>query len=110
MYRDSGGANTDYERAVMARVGRVDLALDAVSASFLHTLTAQAALEHMRAYKPDVYVPAHHDADLDGLWRAKEPIFRALKEENPQIVTVSRGYREPICFDTENNIQRREPR
>jgi L-ascorbate metabolism protein UlaG (beta-lactamase superfamily) len=91
----------------MARVGRVDVALVAVSASFLHTLTAQRALEHMRAYKPDVYIPSHHDAPFNGLWRATEPIFQALKDENPNIITVSRGYREPICFDTENNIQRR---
>ena len=34
-------------------------------------------------------------------------LFQALKDENPNIITVSRGYREPICFDTENNIQRR---
>ncbi len=53
------------------------------------------------------YIPAHHDADYNGLWRATEPLFQALKDENPNIVTVSRGYREPICFDTENNIQRR---
>ena len=39
-----------------------------------------------------------------------EPLFQALKDENPNIVTVSRGYREPICFDTENNIRRRQLR
>ena len=108
MYRDSGGTVTEYEKAVMARVGRVDVALVAVSASFLHTLTAQRALEHMRAYKPDVYIPSHHDAPFNGLWRATEPLFQALKDENPNIITVSRSYREPICFDTENNIQRRQ--
>lgn len=107
MYRDSGGRVTDYERAAMQRVGRVDVALVAVAASFLNPLTVQQALEHMRTYKPDVYIPAHHDADYNGLWRATEPLFQALKDENPNIVTVSRGYREPICFDTENNIQRR---
>jgi hypothetical protein len=42
-----------------------------------------------------------------GLWRTTEPIFQALKDDNPNIITVSRSYREPICFDTENNIQRR---
>jgi len=108
MYRDSGGVVTDYENASMARVGRVDVALVAVSAAFLHSLTAQRAVEHMRAYKPDVFIPSHHDAEFNGLWRATEPLFRALKEDNPNIVTVSRGYREPICFDTENNIQRRQ--
>lgn len=98
----------DYEKAAMARAGRVDVALVAVSAAFLHSLTAQRAVEHMRAYNPDVFIPSHHDAENNGLWRATEPLFGALKEENPNIVTVSRGYREPICFDTENNIQRRQ--
>jgi L-ascorbate metabolism protein UlaG (beta-lactamase superfamily) len=104
MYRDSGGRVTDYEKAAMERVGRVDVALVAVSASFLNTLTVEQALEHMRTYKPDVYIPAHHDADFNGLWRPTEPLFQALKDENPNIITVSRGYREPVCFDTENNI------
>jgi L-ascorbate metabolism protein UlaG (beta-lactamase superfamily) len=110
MYRDSGGTVTDYEKAAMQRIGRVDVALVAVSASFLHTLTALRALEHMRAYKPDVYIPSHHDAPVNGLWRATEPLFQALKNENPDIVTVSRSYREPICFDTQNNIRRRQGR
>jgi len=110
LYRDSGGVVTDFERAAIARVGRVDVALVAVSAAFLHTLTSQRAVEHMRAYQPDVFIPSHHDAENNGLWRATEPLFRALKEANPNIVTVSRGYREPICFDTENNIQRRQSR
>jgi len=109
-YRDSGGVVTDYERAAMARIGRVDVGLIAVSAAFLHSLTAQRAVEHVRAYQPDVYIPSHHDAENDGLWRATEPLFRAVKEANPNIVTVSRGYREPVCVDTENNIQRRQTR
>ena len=104
MYRDSGGAITDFERDAMARVGRVDIALVAVAADFLPTRTAQRALEHMRAYKPAVFIPAHHDADLNGLWRATEPLFQALKDENPSIITLSRNYREPICFDTGINL------
>ena len=108
MFRDSGGVITDYEKAAMARIGRVDVALVAVSASFLHTLTSQRALEHVRTYKPDDYIPGHHDAPVNGLWRATEPLFQAIKDENPNIITISRGYREPICFDTENNIQRRQ--
>jgi L-ascorbate metabolism protein UlaG (beta-lactamase superfamily) len=106
IFRDSGGIVTDYEKAVMARVGRVDLALVAVSAAFLNTLTAQRALEHMRAYRPDVFMPAHHDGPYNNLWRATEPLFQAMKEENPKLVTVSRVYREPVCFKTGNNIER----
>jgi L-ascorbate metabolism protein UlaG (beta-lactamase superfamily) len=106
MFRDSGGRVTDYEKAAMERAGRVDLALVAVSAAFLQPLTAQQALEHMRTYKPDVYMPAHHDGPYNNLWRPTEPLFQALKDENPKLVTVSRGYREPVCFDTEYNIER----
>jgi L-ascorbate metabolism protein UlaG (beta-lactamase superfamily) len=106
MFRDSGGSVTDYERAAMARIGRVDVALVAVSASYLNTETVPRALEHIRAYKPDVYIPAHHDAAYNNLWRATEPLFQAVKDENPAIVTVSKTYREPICFNTEHNISR----
>lgn len=108
MVRDSGGVVTDYEKAAMARIGRVDVALVAVSAAFLHTATAQRALEHMRAYRPDVYIPSHHDANYNGLWRATEPLFQALKDENSDLITISKSYREPICFNTEYNIQRRQ--
>jgi L-ascorbate metabolism protein UlaG (beta-lactamase superfamily) len=107
MYRDSGGRVTEEEKAAMARAGGVDLALVAVAADYLGPLTARQALEHTRLYKPDVFMPAHHDAPLTGrrsLWRATEPLFQALKDDNPNLVTVSRGYREPVCFNTEVNI------
>jgi L-ascorbate metabolism protein UlaG (beta-lactamase superfamily) len=106
MYRDSGGRITDHEKAAMARVGRVDVALVAVAAAYLNSATVAQALEHIRTYKPDVYIPAHHDAAYTGLWRATEPLFQAVKDESPNIVTVSKAYREPTCFNTEHNISR----
>jgi len=108
MYRDSGGRITDYEKTVMQRVGHVNVALAAVAADVLDSLTSHRALEYLRTYKPDVYIPAHHDADRNGMWRPTEPIFQALKEEDPKLITISKQYREPICFDTENNVQRGE--
>jgi L-ascorbate metabolism protein UlaG (beta-lactamase superfamily) len=106
MYRDSGGSVTDFERAAMQRVGRVDVALAAVAADVLDSLTSRRALEYLRTYKPNVYIPAHHDADRNGMWRPTEPIFQALKEDDPTLITISKQYREPTCFDTVNNIQR----
>src|SRR5260370_19989249 len=50
----------------MARAGSVDLALVAVAAEYLMPLTARQGLEHMRLYKPEVYMPAHHDAPIGG--------------------------------------------
>ena len=44
------------------------------------------------------------------LWRATEPIFQALKDANPKIVTVSREYREPVYFDTEVNVAKERRR
>jgi L-ascorbate metabolism protein UlaG (beta-lactamase superfamily) len=106
LFRDSGGIVTDYEKAAMARVGRVDLGLISVSAAFLNTLTVDRALEQMRAYRPDVFIPAHHDGPFNNLWRPTEPLFQAMKEENPKLVTISRVYREPVCFNTAINIAR----
>jgi hypothetical protein len=108
MYRDSGGHVTEYEKAAMEKLGGVDLALVGLSADILNVPTEQQALEHARLYKPDVFMPAHHDGALQGhlpLWRATEPVFQALKDADPGLVTVSRGYREPVCFNTEINIQ-----
>lgn len=108
MYRDSGGHVTDYEKAAMQKIGSVDLAIVGLSADILNVPTEQQALEHAALYKPDVFMPAHHDGALRGhmpLWRATEPVFQALKDADPKLVTVSRGYREPTCFDTEINIE-----
>jgi len=107
MFRDSGGAITDYERAVMQRVGHVDLALAAVAADVLQSLTINRALEYLRTYKPAVYIPAHHDDNINGMWRPTEPIFQALKDQDASLVTISRQYREPICLDT-RNIRRQQ--
>lgn len=110
MFRDSAGAVTDYEKQAMARIGRVDLAIIAFRASYLPALVAPQAVEFMRTYKPDVIMPAHHDAGPvqghDGVWRSTEPVFQALKDENPDLITVSRGYREPVCFNTDFNVSK----
>ena len=100
LYRDSGGKVTDQERADAARVGPVDLGLFATSASYVTRAIVDQALEYVRIYRPRVYMPAHHDAASNNLWRPTEPIFQAVKDENPAVVTISKGYREPTCFET----------
>lgn len=49
-------------------------------------------------------MPAHHDAANHGLWRAIEPVFQALRDRKPDLVTISKTYREPTCFDTRPRI------
>jgi L-ascorbate metabolism protein UlaG (beta-lactamase superfamily) len=100
LYRDSGGKVTDYERAVAQRAGSVDVVIAATSASFVTSLLVDQALEYVRTYHPRAFMPAHHDAARDALWRPTEPIFQAIKDENPNVLTISKGYREPVCFVT----------
>ena len=109
LYRDSGGVVTEAEKAAMARIGRVDLALTPVSADYVNPLMVNQALEYLRTYRPAVIMPDHHDAPLTmghvPQWRATEPLFEAMKAEAPDLVTISRQYREPTCFDTGFNLQ-----
>jgi L-ascorbate metabolism protein UlaG (beta-lactamase superfamily) len=107
MYRDSGGVISEHETAAMRRIGAVDVALAATSASFLNGITGDRALDYLRAYKPDVFIPAHHDAAQTSLWRATEPLAQAIHDENPDVLFVSKSYRLPVCFDTSRNIARR---
>ena len=83
----------------MARAGSVDVAILAISPAYLPEIVNGRALEYVDLFKPSLVVPAHHDAARDGLWRPTEPIFQALKDENPRLVTVSKTYREPVCID-----------
>jgi L-ascorbate metabolism protein UlaG (beta-lactamase superfamily) len=99
-FRDSGGAVTEHERRAMTALGGVDLLIAATAASYVTSLTTQQALEYQRTYRPGTFMPAHHDAPMNDLWRPTEPLFQALKTADPQITTVSKGYREPVCFDT----------
>ena len=101
LYRDSGGKVTDYEKAAAQRVGPVDLAIVATSASYVTTLIVEQALEYVHTYNPSALMPAHHDAASTSLWRPTEPIFQAIKDERPNVVTISKGYREPTCFRTD---------
>jgi hypothetical protein len=98
LYRDSGGKVTDYERAAAMHSSPVDVILAATSASYVTKLIADQALEYVRTYRPRVFMPAHHDAAFNNLWRPTEPIFQAIKDQDPAVVTISKGYREPTCF------------
>lgn len=100
LFRDTAGDITDFERAAMKRVGRVDVAIVASANTYVNTLAAEKALEYARTYRPGVFMPAHHDAPYNDLWRSTEPMFQMMKDDNPNLITISKGYREPVCFRT----------
>ena len=105
-YRDSGGAMTEYEKAAMAKVGRVDLLIGAIAANTIGTANQAVLMPMVETYRPAVYMPAHHEQEPGlNVDRATEPMFQAIKDRFPDTVTVSKEFREPTCFDTTVNLK-----
>ena len=105
-WRDSGGTMTEPEKAVMARIGRVDVLLGAVAANVVAEANAAVLMPMIDTYKPAVYFPAHHEEEAGmNIDRATEPMFQNIKNKYPGTVTISKEFREPTCFDTRFNIQ-----
>jgi L-ascorbate metabolism protein UlaG (beta-lactamase superfamily) len=104
-YRDSGGFMTDFEKAAMQSIGRVDVLLGAVAADIIAEPQALVLLPMIQNYRPAVYIPGHHEEEVGGKPdRATEPLFQYVKNAFPDIVTVSKEFREPTCFDTRATI------
>jgi hypothetical protein len=83
VYRDSGGAVTDFERTAMARIGRVDLPPIATAASYLTNLTTAQAVEYQRTYRRSIYMrltttrrPTTSGAGLSRSSRRSKPWIR----------------------------------
>ena len=104
-YRDFGGFMTDYEKAAMSTIGQVDVLLGAVAADIIAEAQAMVLLPMIDTYRPAVYIPGHHEEEIGGKPdRATEPLFQYVKNADPDIVTVSKEFREPTCFDTRATI------
>jgi L-ascorbate metabolism protein UlaG (beta-lactamase superfamily) len=105
-WRDSGGAMTDYEKAAMAKIGRVDILIGAIAANVVAEANAAVLMPMIDTYKPAVYFPAHHEEEVGrNPDRATEPMFQNIKNKYPDTVTISKEFREPTCFDTRFNVQ-----
>jgi len=100
-WRDTGGDMTSYEEEALARGGRVDVLLGSIAPLAIARLQAAVLLPMVRLYHPKVFLPSHHDERVGQLIdRATDPMFQAIKDEMPDIITISRQYREPVCIDT----------
>jgi L-ascorbate metabolism protein UlaG (beta-lactamase superfamily) len=104
-YRDSGGVMTTYETDAMQKIGRVDVLLGAVAADIIAEPQAMILLPMLQTYRPAVYIPGHHEEEIGGKPdRATEPLFQYAKNAFPGLITVSKEFREPTCFDTRFTI------
>jgi L-ascorbate metabolism protein UlaG (beta-lactamase superfamily) len=113
-WRDSGGVITDFEKQAMKKIGPVDVLLGAVAANVIAESQAKILLPMLETYQPTVYIPGHHEEEVGGkVDRATEPLFQYAKNEFPDLITISKQFKEPICFDTrrnrENGFRVRDP-
>ena len=104
MFRDTSGVDetgigTEWERAVMKRIGSTDLAI--VSYSILIPEGQTTTIPLVTLYNPKFYMPTHHDEVGAGrLDTPLEPLLVRLRDEM-HIKGVSPLYRQPVCFDTQ---------
>ena len=109
-WRDSGGVMTDYEKQVLAEIGPVDVLLGAVAANVIAESQAKILLPMLETYRPAVYIPGHHEEEVGGkVDRATEPLFQYAKNEFPGMITISKEFKEPTCFDTQKNVAKGYP-
>lgn len=104
IYLDSAGPITDAEREVMARIGRSDVAIVAYQGQYVAQAQVAATLPLVKLFKPDLYLPAHHD-EIAGLFLdlGLEPLFMAIREQLPGTKMVAPLYLSPVCV----NVDRR---
>ncbi|HZZ95260.1 MAG TPA: hypothetical protein VFE23_22060 [Usitatibacter sp.] len=104
-WRDSGGVMTQFEKDALAAAGPVDVLLGAVAANIIAESQATILLPMLETYRPAVYIPGHHEEEVGGkVDRATEPLFQYAKNEFPGMITISKGFKEPVCFDTQKNL------
>jgi L-ascorbate metabolism protein UlaG (beta-lactamase superfamily) len=102
-WRDTGGDMTTYEQVALAQEGPVDVLLGSIAPLAIARLQAAVLLPMVRLYHPLVYMPSHHDERVGQLLdRSTQPMFQAIKDEMPDVITIGREYREPVCFDTKH--------
>lgn len=100
MFRDGVGTATEYERNLMRRIGgRTDVAVQAYS-TYHPERMIKFVLPLVMLFAPRVYMPTHHD-DMNGgrLDTPVEPLFMAIRDELPDVRSISPLYRTPVCFD-----------
>ncbi len=106
-WRDSGGYMTDYEKQALKKIGPVDVLLGAVAANIIAESQAEVLLPMLKTYNPSVYIPGHHEEEIGGKPdRATEPLFQYAKNAMPNLITISKEFKEPTCFNTRRNLSK----
>jgi len=99
-----GGAQdpTQYERDYLAKVGKVDMLIQAHGSSngMIPQVAIDAEWPSIAMWKPKYLMLTHHD-DVGGLVyeAATEPLFETVREKLPGTRGISAIRRAPVCID-----------
>ena len=97
MFADSPGPVTDGQRALMARVPGVDVAM---LPYFAFEAGIPPLVELVKTFKPATVFLGHHDAAGTMQWASNYPPAYAIRAASPQTRTLDVLYRTPVCFNT----------
>ena len=97
MFADSPGPVTDGQRALMARVPGVDVAL---LPYFAFEAGIPPLVDLVKTFKPSTVFLGHHDAAGTMQWTSNYPPAYAIRAASPQTRTLDVLYRTPVCFNT----------
>ena len=103
-FRDSPGAVTDGERALMQKLGgEVNLGIIAYQ-GFGAKPVLDVTMALAKLYNPKIFLPAHQDELFGGITDfSTTPLFTAFRTELPETKGIDPMYRSPICIDTKTN-------
>ena len=102
MMIDSNGPVTESERRVMQRIGGRTNMLVGAHAAVVPQFQRDETLPLVKLFKPDVYMPIHHD-DVGGgrLDTPLVPWFMDIRDGLPDTRSIAPLYRTPVCVNTQ---------
>ncbi|MSO72268.1 MAG: hypothetical protein EXQ84_01470 [Rhodospirillaceae bacterium] len=100
MMLDSSGPVTEGQRAVMKRIGKVDVASVAYQGYFVPKRQIEGTLPLVELFKPDIFLPNHHDETAGSFPdMGTEPLFMAVRDKMPATQSIAPLYRTPVCIN-----------
>ncbi len=100
MMLDSSGPITEGQRAVMKRIGKVDVASVAYQGYFVPKRQIEGTLPLVELFKPDIFLPNHHDETAGSFPdMGTEPLFMAVRDKMPATQSIAPLYRTPVCIN-----------
>jgi L-ascorbate metabolism protein UlaG (beta-lactamase superfamily) len=97
LFADSPGPITDGQKALIAKVPAVDVAM-------LPYVDYDAGIpplvELVKSFKPSTVFLGHHDGPGVAMWAANYPAALAIRDASPKTRTMEVLYRTPVCFNT----------